>query len=68
MTVLVCQRCKKQVNWVTRTEAAKMRGVALGTINNWLQRGLEHERLGTIQIKETDLMNYKPNRSGRPLG
>ncbi len=45
MTLFTCEHCQKQTSWLTRAEAVECRGVALGTIESWLDRGLDQKRM-----------------------
>jgi hypothetical protein len=58
-------------DWVTQSEAAGKRGVAVNVVNNWLARGrLKHSKtqFGKRLVSLSEVLSYEPGSGGWPKG
>jgi excisionase family DNA binding protein len=55
---------------ITQTEAAELRGVSLGAINELVRRGKlrSEERFGKKLVYRSDVEDYEPSPGGWPKG
>jgi|GraSoiStandDraft_35_1057300.scaffolds.fasta_scaffold2143427_1 hypothetical protein len=54
--------------WISQSEAARIRGVSPQAIENLMKKGRFRTLLigGRVLVNRRDVENYKPKRTGRP--